>query len=92
MRDARLQKALIIAAIAVLGIVHWFVPHSNKQIHNLLYHLDFLPIVSAGMLFGWRSAAATRASVTESSAVVGSCSTSTGASLARARASASRCR
>ncbi len=56
MRDARWQGALIAVAIAALAIAHWYVPRGNRQIHNLLYHLDFLPIVAAGMLFGWRSA------------------------------------
>jgi signal transduction histidine kinase len=35
--------------------VHWLVPRSDKQLHNLLYHLDFIPLLAAAMLFGWRT-------------------------------------
>src|SRR5215831_2649395 len=57
MTNARWLKVLIVAAIVVLAVVHWYVPREEKHIHNLLYHRVFLPIVAAGMLFGWRSAA-----------------------------------
>jgi signal transduction histidine kinase len=56
MLNSRWPKALIVAAIALLALVHWYVPRDDKHIHNLLYHLVFLPIVSTGMLFGWRGA------------------------------------
>jgi len=56
MRKAASRKALIIAGIAVLAVAHWYFPPANKEVHNLLYHLVFIPIVIAGMLFGWRDA------------------------------------
>lgn len=61
MRDPRSRKLIIVAGIALLAMVHWYIPAHDKQIHNLLYHLTFLPIVSAGMFFGWRNATAATA-------------------------------
>ncbi len=55
-RKSPWPKLAIVLAIATLAAAHWYVPRSNKNIHNLIYHLDFLPLVSAGMLYGWRGA------------------------------------
>jgi two-component system, NtrC family, sensor histidine kinase HydH len=33
------------------------VPATNITAHNVLHHLNFLPLMIAGMLFGWRGAA-----------------------------------
>lgn len=54
-RDESWQKAMIAAGILLLAVAHWIVPRPDKQFHNLLYHLDFIAILMAGMLFGWRS-------------------------------------
>jgi len=52
-----LSKAIRIATmIVVLGVVTWFVPPEMVEIHNVLHHLNFLPLMIAGMLFGWRGA------------------------------------
>lgn len=46
--------ALFLAGIAVLTA---WVPVRNVSAHNILHHLNFLPLMIAGMLFGWRGAA-----------------------------------
>jgi signal transduction histidine kinase len=56
LRDVRWQKALITGAILLLALSHWIIGGSDKQVHNLIYHLDFVPVFAAAMLFGWRSA------------------------------------
>ncbi len=32
------------------------IPVSDVSAHNVLHHLNFLPLMIAGMLFGWRGA------------------------------------
>ena len=46
--------ALFLAAIAGLTAV---IPATHVSAHNILHHLNFLPLMIAGMLFGWRGAA-----------------------------------
>ena len=48
---------LIVVGMLVLVGAHWLVPRADKKYHNIVYHLDFIPIVVAGMLFGWRGGA-----------------------------------
>jgi len=50
------KAAWIAAMIVVLGVVTWFVPPEMVEIHNILHHLNFLPLMIAGMFFGWRGA------------------------------------
>src|SRR6516225_4176273 len=33
------------------------IPAADVSAHNILHHLNFLPLMIAGMLFGWRGAA-----------------------------------
>jgi two-component system, NtrC family, sensor histidine kinase HydH len=54
--DPRWQKALIVGTILTLALSHWLLHTPQKHAHNLLYNLDFVPILAAAMLFGWRSA------------------------------------
>jgi signal transduction histidine kinase len=54
--DARWRKTLILSGIILLAITRWFAPPA-KAVHNVLYNLDVIPILVAGMFFGWRSAA-----------------------------------
>jgi len=49
----------IAAFVLALGIASAFVPGSEVSIHNVLHHLNFLPLMMAGILFGVRGAAAT---------------------------------
>ncbi|MGJ5815404.1 sensor histidine kinase [Paludibaculum fermentans] len=56
MTDPRRQALGVGAAIAGLAALHWAVPSSYLYLHSFLQHLNFLPIVLAGLLFGWRGA------------------------------------
>jgi two-component system, NtrC family, sensor histidine kinase HydH len=51
-----LQASLIAAFILILALVTIAVPSSDLVAHNVLHHLNFLPLMLAGMLFGWRGA------------------------------------
>jgi len=51
----RWRSALIVAGILIFAVAHWVAPPS-ENVHNLLYHLEFIPMLTAGMLFGWRGA------------------------------------
>src|SRR5665213_2979696 len=50
------QAMLIAGFILLLGIASLVVPVRNIETHNLLHHMNFLPLMLAGMLFGWRGA------------------------------------
>jgi signal transduction histidine kinase len=54
-RDPRWQRFLILLSIPLIVSIHWLYPKPDKQIHNLLYHIDFIPLLAAAMLFGWRT-------------------------------------
>lgn len=56
MTDPRRQVLGVGAAIAGLAALHWVVPNSFLYTHSFLQHLNFLPIVLAGLLFGWPGA------------------------------------
>src|SRR5438270_2520212 len=55
-KSPRWQIAGISFGIAVLAILPWFTPTNDALAHNVLHHLNFLPLMVAGMLFGWRGA------------------------------------
>jgi signal transduction histidine kinase len=55
-RDPRWQKVLIVCSILLFALSHWLVGSPDKHIHNVLYNLDFIPILVSAMLFGWWSA------------------------------------
>jgi len=47
----------LLLALALLAALAWSIPASYVLAHNILHHLNFLPLMIAGMLFGWRGAA-----------------------------------
>jgi signal transduction histidine kinase len=50
-------KATCIASlILLLAIATWFTPVHAIELHNILHHLNFLPFMIAGMIFGGRGA------------------------------------
>ena len=55
-RNRKLQALAIGIFIAVLALLTWLIPPHAVEIHNVLHHLNFLPLMLAGMLFGWRGA------------------------------------
>jgi signal transduction histidine kinase len=52
----RARAVLIYGTIAVLALSHWVIPLSMVPVHSFIQHLYFLPIVVAGLTFGWRAA------------------------------------
>ena len=60
-REAIWRQVVVLGTIPLLVSTHWLVPRPDKQIHNLLYHLDAIPLLAAAMLFGWRTAIAATA-------------------------------
>jgi two-component system, NtrC family, sensor histidine kinase HydH len=53
----QLGGVLLAILLLSLAIVSAMVPASSVSLHNILHHLNFLPLMIAGMLFGWRGAA-----------------------------------
>ncbi len=49
----RTRAAAVIAAIAAISVLHQFTPVSLLHWHNAFQHLYYLPIVFAGLSFGW---------------------------------------
>ncbi len=57
LRSSRVKAAAIAGMIALLAAATWFTPPHAIELHNVLHHLNFLPFMMAGMIFGWRGAA-----------------------------------
>lgn len=57
LRSTRWKSAFIALLILVLAVATWFTPPGAVEAHNVLHHLNFIPLMMAGMLFGWRGAA-----------------------------------
>lgn len=55
--ERRKAGAILIAVFlfALAGLTA-IIPGTNVSAHNILHHLNFLPLMIAGMLFGWRGA------------------------------------
>jgi two-component system sensor histidine kinase HydH len=49
--EGQWRSILLVVGIAALAAAHWFAPHA-KSIHNVLFHLDIIPILVAGMILG----------------------------------------
>jgi two-component system sensor histidine kinase HydH len=56
LRTPRVKAAVIAAMIVGVGLTTWFTSPRAIALHNVLHHLNFLPFMMAGMLFGWRGA------------------------------------
>jgi signal transduction histidine kinase len=50
------KAAAIAVTIVLLAVTTWFTSPRAIVLHNVLHHLNFLPFMMAGMLFGWRGA------------------------------------
>ena len=57
MEDTRMGYVVISGLLLLLAFLSAIVPASEVSAHNILHHLNFLPLMMAGMLFGWRGAA-----------------------------------
>ncbi|HTH52702.1 MAG TPA: ATP-binding protein [Edaphobacter sp.] len=56
LRTSRAKAAMIATMIVVLALTTWLTPPKAIALHNMLHHLNFLPFILAGMIFGWRGA------------------------------------
>lgn len=56
LRNRTWQITLIAAMILLFAVMPWLVPIQDTLAHNILHHLNFVPLMIAGMLFGWRGA------------------------------------
>jgi two-component system sensor histidine kinase HydH len=61
LRSPRIQVALIWLSIAALSLLLWIIPPDRVETLNFLHHLNFIPLLLAGMLLGWRMTLATTA-------------------------------
>ena len=52
----RFLAAVIGAMVVALAVFTWIVPPHAMVLHNILHHLNILPFMLAGMIFGWRAA------------------------------------
>ena len=51
-----LKVTSIVVMVLALAIATWLTPVHLVVLHNILHHLNILPLMLAGMLFGWRGA------------------------------------
>jgi two-component system, NtrC family, sensor histidine kinase HydH len=58
LRDRRFQIAFLALTIIAFAAMPWFVPTTDVEAHNILHHLNFIPLMCAGMLLGWRGSLA----------------------------------
>jgi len=56
LNDVRWRFASVAIAIVGLAVLRWVVPVTDIHFQNFLQHLNFLPIVLAGLFFGWQGA------------------------------------
>ncbi len=54
--ETYLKVSLIVTLVLALAIATWVTPVHLVVLHNILHHLNVLPLMLAGMLFGWRGA------------------------------------
>lgn len=52
----RSKVTAIIVMVLALAVTTWLTPVHLDVLHNILHHLNILPLMLAGMLFGWRGA------------------------------------
>ena len=57
LENSRIGALAIGAVLLLLAFLTFVIPASYVSAHNVLHHLNFLPLMVAGMLFGWRGAA-----------------------------------
>ena len=53
----RAMAVVIALMVVVLAVFTWIVPLRAVVLHNVLHHLNILPFMLAGLIFGWRGAA-----------------------------------
>ena len=56
LRTPEFQAAVIALLIVALAVTTWIIPLHAVVLHNILHHLNILPFMLAGMIFGWKGA------------------------------------
>ncbi|MDQ1694227.1 MAG: two-component system, NtrC family, sensor histidine kinase HydH [Acidobacteriaceae bacterium] len=56
LRSVHAKAVLIVLLVVTLATFTWLAPPHKVVLHNVLHHLNILPFMLAGMLFGWRGA------------------------------------
>jgi two-component system, NtrC family, sensor histidine kinase HydH len=59
LRSVRTKAMLIAFLVIVLAVLTWIAPPHAVVLHNVLHHLNILPLMLAGLFFGWRGALTT---------------------------------
>lgn len=54
LRSSRINAELIAFLVVALAVVTWLTPPHALVLHNILHHLNILPVMFAGFFFGWR--------------------------------------
>jgi two-component system, NtrC family, sensor histidine kinase HydH len=57
LENSRAGALAIGVVLLLLAFLTFVIPASCVSAHNVLHHLNFLPLMVAGMLFGWKGAA-----------------------------------
>lgn len=52
-------RIVVALAVAVLSGLMWLIPPADVEMENSLHHLNFIPLLMAAVLLGWRGAAVT---------------------------------
>ncbi|HEX3437296.1 MAG TPA: hypothetical protein VHT24_11060, partial [Pseudacidobacterium sp.] len=52
LRGVHWKATYIAGLILLLAITTWLTPPRAIELHNILHHLNFLPFMIAGMIFG----------------------------------------
>ncbi len=55
-RAPELMASVIVFLIVALAVTTWIIPPHAVVLHNILHHLNILPFMLAGMIFGWKGA------------------------------------
>ncbi len=56
-KSSKRNAVAIAVSIFLLAVLTLVIPPEFIETHNILHHLNFLPFMMAGMLYGWRGAA-----------------------------------
>lgn len=63
LKKTQTAAGVIAVPVILLAVLNATVPVTRITTHNILHHLNFLPLMIAGMLFGWRGAAITSVAI-----------------------------
>jgi two-component system, NtrC family, sensor histidine kinase HydH len=60
-KSDRVRPLVICLGLLAIGVLHYLTPQSRALWHGILQHLFVLPVVIAGLFFGWRGGLAAAA-------------------------------